>query len=90
MNVQGVLRHNVPNKGLLAPQKRLSSYGKRRDHFRHAFCLFYCFTNTAPNGLFFFFAILLFSIFPGLSCPAKLAGDIAQLSASCGRCSETE
>ena len=36
------------------------------------------------------FAILLFSIFPGLSCPTKLAGDIAQLSASCGRCSETE
>ena len=26
MNVRGVLRHNVPNKGLLAPQKRLSSY----------------------------------------------------------------
>ena len=28
------------------------------------------------------FAILLFSIFPDPSCPAKLAGDIAQLSAS--------
>ena len=27
---------------------------------------------------------------PGLSCPAKLAGDIAKLSASCGRCSEAE
>lgn len=45
--------------------------------------------KNSPNGLFFFFAILLFSIFPGLSCPAKLAGDIAKLSASCGRCSET-
>ncbi|MBS5569563.1 MAG: hypothetical protein KHX21_09500, partial [Clostridium sp.] len=44
---------------------------------------------NSPNGLFFFFAILLFSIFPGLSCPAKLAGDIARLSAFCGRCSET-
>ena len=46
--------------------------------------------KNSPNGLFFFFAILLFSIFPGLSCPANLVGDIAQLSASCGRCSETE
>ena len=46
--------------------------------------------NMLMFGLFFFFAILLFSIFPGLSCPAKLAGDIAQLSASCGRVSETE
>ena len=46
--------------------------------------------GTTVNGLFFFFAILLFSIFPGLSCSVKLAGDIAELSASCGRCSETE
>lgn len=57
MNVRGVLRHNVPNKGLLAPQKRLSSYGKRRDHFRHAFCLFYCLTNTARSrGSFILFS----------------------------------
>jgi len=34
--------------------------------------------SAALNGLFFFFAILLFSIFPGLSCPAKLAGDGAE------------
>ena len=37
----------------LAPRKRLSPYGKRRDHLRHAFCIFYCLINTPLKaGLF--------------------------------------
>ena len=42
----------LPSRWLhpLAPRKRLSPYGKRRDHFRHAFCIFYCLMNTPLNG----------------------------------------
>ena len=34
---------------------RLSLHEKRRDHFRHAFCLFNCLTSTRLNKRFFCF-----------------------------------
>ena len=47
LNVRAVLRHYVPKKGLYPLRRfRLSSYSKKRDHFRHAFCQFNCLTNT--------------------------------------------
>ena len=34
---------------ILCAAWRLPSQGKRRDHFRHAFCLFSCLTNASPQ-----------------------------------------
>ena len=58
---------------------RLSSQGKRRDEVGHAFCLFYCLTNTPQNGRSFYSDIIVLPHtdrrFPSrpVPCPTRLS-----------------